>query len=533
MIGSTSPLDAFKQFYSTCLVIFSVIIVTAVMFAENTKVAKDAHPVVALITMWLGILWMSMVEGGQCSMVGLPPIDRELYKESHKITYQICSLGHKGDNLDRYLMGRQFMVIFINFTISLCGSPLKGAEVLGLPQWVTDIFLGSGIAMVLTNVNIGQLTAQVNASHCMLDYINTHFMTFTLYATLLIEMTGFMHVCYLIRDMFYFAAGKPVETNEPPRSPAKAFFHWGRVAFSMAVLCFSLAVTLEALFNGQTTMWDFIPNWLAVILFFVLMSIVGLLEAMQIAFFAVAKFKKEDRGDHPMAKRTCNLLFKGDGRNLPGFMVGRQMTVTLCFFVIARVTTLNIKVGEDPNVFGVSDGLQEFFNLGFLGAIITTILGSISWQLVASAFPIAFLSNPIVYIMLNIVLWIEATGICAASWFFASIHKKVAGFQMDEVYVGTAEERAAGGKADHSIHPGREFSMGTTINLTTAQLAAAVENTSVGERSFSERREIVLAKITAAKEMAKTASPTEVAKYESIVKYCLQELSKLNALDIV
>merc|ERR1719352_828875 len=47
--------------------------------------------------MSLGVLWMSMVEGGQCSMVGLPPIDRELYKESHPITYQITSLGHKGE----------------------------------------------------------------------------------------------------------------------------------------------------------------------------------------------------------------------------------------------------------------------------------------------------------------------------------------------------------------------------------------------------------------------------------------------------
>ena len=106
-IAEPTPLELFKQFYSTCLVIFSVVIVTALMFTENTKVAADAHPVVALVVMWLGILWMSMVEGGQCSMVGLPPIDRELYKDSHKITYQICSLGHKGDNLDRYLMGRQ------------------------------------------------------------------------------------------------------------------------------------------------------------------------------------------------------------------------------------------------------------------------------------------------------------------------------------------------------------------------------------------------------------------------------------------
>jgi silicon transporter len=425
-------------------------------------------------------------------------------------------------------MGRQFMVIFINFTISLCGSPLEGAEVLGLPEWVTSLFLGSGLAMVLTNVNIGQLTAQVNASHCMLDYINTHFMTFTLYMTLLIEMSGFMHVCYLIRDFFYFAAGKPVETNEPPRDAAKAFFHWGRVFFSTAVLCFCLAVTLEALFNGQTTMWDFIPNWLAVILFFLLMSVVGLFEAMQIAFFAVSKLPVSERGDHPMARRVCNILFKGEGRNLPGFMCGRQMTVTLCFFIIARVTTLNIKVGEDPNVFGVSDGLQEFFNLGFLGAIITTILGSISWQLVASAFPIAFLSNPIVFILLNIALAIEFTGICAASWFFGSIHKKVAGFQLDEVYVGTAEERAAGEKPDRSMHVGRDFTMGTNVLVAPKNWENAIKNLEPLPESFSKRRERVLSNIKNMKEASKDASEEEKAIYDSSIAAELKTLQQLN-----
>merc|ERR1712205_111053 len=106
----------------------------------------------------------------------------------------------------------------------------------------------------------------------------------------------------------------------------------------------------------------------------------------------------------------------------------------------------NVEPGTGENVFQVSDGMQEFFNLGFLGAIITTILASISWQLVAGVFPIAFLSNPIVYIFLNIALGIEATGICAGSWFMGSLHKKAAGFQLDEVYVGTAEERDAAQK---------------------------------------------------------------------------------------
>eukprot|EP00980_Cylindrotheca_fusiformis_P016473 scaffold4905_cov98-Cylindrotheca_fusiformis.AAC.8 len=492
--------------------------------------AKDAHPVAALVIMWLGILWMSMVEGGQCSMVGLPPIDRELYKESHPITYKICSLGHKGNNLDRYLMGRQFLVIFINFTINLCGAPLDGAEVLGLPKVLTDIFLGSGIAMVLIVVPLGQLTAQVNSSHCMLDYINTHFMTFTLYITLIIEATGVMHVCYLIRDMFYHAAGKPVESNEPPRSAVQNVFHWGRVAFSLGVLCFALAVTIEALFNGETTMWQSIPNGVAIVLFILLMAVVGLLEGMQIAFFAVAKIPKAERGDHPFARKTCELVFRGNGRNLPGFMVGRQITVTLCFFIIARVTTLDVDVGVDDNIFGVSDGVQEFFNLGFLGAIITTILASIAWQLVASAFPIAFLSNPIVYIMLRIVLLIQSTGICASAWFLGMIHKKIAGFQEDEVYVGTAEERAAGEKPDHSVHPGREFTMGTNVLNDGRNWDEAIANLSALE-TFSVKLERMLKNIRELREMINSSdiSAEERTTFEKALAIEVRALDKLNA----
>eukprot|EP00957_Ditylum_brightwellii_P209638 15362575-Ditylum_brightwellii.AAC.1 len=83
-------------------------------------------------------------------------------------------------------------------------------------------------------------------------------------------------------------------------------------------------------------MWDGVPNAVAVILFFLLMSVVGLLEGMQIAFFAVAKLKKSERGRAPFALKTCELLFRGEGHNLPGFMIGRQLCVVSCFFIIAR-----------------------------------------------------------------------------------------------------------------------------------------------------------------------------------------------------
>eukprot|EP00957_Ditylum_brightwellii_P063813 4842286-Ditylum_brightwellii.AAC.1 len=65
-----------------------------------------------------------------------------------------------------------------------------------------------------------------------------------------IAFSGLMHVSYFIQKVVGWAAGKPIQSNEPPKSAAQAAF---------VVLAFSLAVTLEGLFTGNTTMWDSVP----------------------------------------------------------------------------------------------------------------------------------------------------------------------------------------------------------------------------------------------------------------------------------
>merc|ERR1711933_259537 len=114
-------------------------------------------------------------------------------------------------------------------------------------------------------------------------------------------------------------------------------------------------------------------------------------------------------------------------------------------------TTQNVyRDAGQATVLALPDEVQDFLNLGFQGALITTILGSITWQLVADQFPVGFLSTPITYILLRICLFLEGTGICNGAWVLAGIHKSIAGFQRDEVYIGTAEERKARGMKDNS-----------------------------------------------------------------------------------
>jgi len=203
------------------------------------------------------------------------------------------------------------------------------------------------------------------------------------------------------------------------------------------------------------------------------------------------------------------------------------MTVTLCFFIIARVTTINVDIGNEPNIFGVSDPIQRMFNLGFMGAITTTILGSIAWQLVAGSFPIAFLSNPVVYIFLQAALLLEATGICSAAWFLAVLQRKACGFQFDEVYIGTPEERAAKGHADESD---AALVLGTNIPTNkVGKQTITKEFMDLVEENFTNQREKVMANITELREQIAAASSDEEKKVFEDALAC--EVDALKALN--
>jgi Silicon transporter len=189
-------------------------------------------------------------------------------------------------------------------------------------------------------------------------------------------------------------------------------------------------------------MWAGVPEAVSAIIFFVLMCFVGMMEGLQIALFAVVNMSAEElESKSSIAFKNYQLTFRGE--NLQVFLIGRQICVTICMFVIARITTLAVKVGEHPNIFGVSDGVQTFFNTGLLGALITTIVASLAWRVIASSFPIAFLSNPLVYIIIRICLLLEASGICSSAWVLARYHKPIVNYQPDSVHLEGEEPHNA------------------------------------------------------------------------------------------
>lgn len=425
-----------KNIFSAALLGFCIVMLSAAIFEKQTTATAeyDLHPSVAFVVFWVLLLWLALMEGGLNCMVGLKPVTKALYAESHPLALRCTRVVHKGDNLDRFIVGRQYLDLSIVFTTNFMVSSIANATVLGLSQGICETFLSSGLAVILITIVIGQLTAQINSAHYMLDFINNYLMVVTTYVALFVEASGILHAVYLIQIIVSSLAGR--KTNSEHKTTFQKATFWLRVAFSVALLIFAFAITVKALFDKSTTMWSSVPAWASLIILLLLTLIAGIMEGLQIALMAVVHISEDELKHHPRAYSNYDFIFSG--KHLQSFLVGRQICQTIIMFVVARIITLD---AESENIFGVPDRLQQFFVTGVLGALMTTIVASLSWRVLAASFPVAFLSNPFSRPIIHLCLIFEYTGICYIAWPIAKLYRQVFRFKKDDYYIGTVEER--------------------------------------------------------------------------------------------
>ena len=135
---------------------------------------------------------------------------------------------------------------------------------------------------------------------------------------------------------------------------------------------------------------------------------------------------------YKIAKKTRQLAFTS-GASLQSLLVGRQISMTICFFIAARMTTLNVDPELNQNIYNVSNGTQEFFNTGLLGAIIISVFGILIWRIIAAVAPLTFLSNPLIYFIVRLCHALEGSGLFSASWIVAYLYRKITCLRTDEM----------------------------------------------------------------------------------------------------
>merc|ERR1712232_461657 len=226
---------------------------------------------------------------------------KDIYEESHPDTYRNCVLSQKESNMKRFIIGRQFLSFLAVFAINLMATPSEGALIFGIPTFLSSIFISNGVAIILITIIVGQLTAQLVAAECMIDFINNKFMLVGVsYVSYCIEASGLLHCVYLAEMIFSELARYKKEgeqTDDEHRSAVQKTLYWSKILLSCIVLICSFIVVLSALLDGKTAAWD------------------GLSPYVSIALFAVVKMPLDTIND--VAKSNCELAF--DGNNLRSF----------------------------------------------------------------------------------------------------------------------------------------------------------------------------------------------------------------------
>jgi hypothetical protein len=157
-------LDIARQVGSCALLGWSVAVICSAIFGEKTGAAGDYDipPIITFIVFCGMLLFLSTMEGGQGCLVGLQPTEKAKYVNSHPTTHKCTTMAHNGDNMERFVVGRQFLVVLSIFIINTCGGSLADVSVLGMGSTLNAIFLDNGLAMILATIILGQITAQVS-----------------------------------------------------------------------------------------------------------------------------------------------------------------------------------------------------------------------------------------------------------------------------------------------------------------------------------------------------------------------------------
>jgi len=400
--------------------------------------------------------------------------------------------------------------VIVVFALNGVGGIHEGCSTLiPLPSVLAAIFCSSNIALIIVTILLGQVSCQIVSTRYMLDFINNIFFTMTVYLSLGIETSGILHTVHFASGSFQYLSNA-TKTEGKEFDIVSQILYWGRVLVSFLFLGFSLGCILQEILKHHTAMWSGVPPGVSILIFFLILIYVGILEGLQIAIFAVSTMDMSSAVPVPLpahdvnsnnvnanedninetnpssstipavtpsklvpipkaAKKNCDLVL--GKKSFASFVVGRQICVTLLMFVVARISSIDSSHPDFENgytTFGVSSSFQDFINTGMLGAFVTTILGSLIFRVIASQYPMEFLSNPVVYPVLKICLMLESTGIMRFSNAMAKIIRFCMRLHPDEYYqqelvaTGEGREHERSSEPTHAVSaPGHSYELAT------------------------------------------------------------------------
>jgi len=425
--------------WGTLLLIFAIIVTFyAIERQWNNPPWKEdqrdgSHPLFEGFLLVFMLSWIGLLEGCQISIVGLQGVDLEPHKDKYPRAYACCQVVHKGPNVERFLVGRQFLLLFNGFLASrVAGSAgIPNGENFHIGDWeweynTSQILYSNSVLLMILIVAAAQLPTQLLAEDKMMGFFNLPFapMYTIVYPCLGVESLGLTHSAYLLKDVLCMIGGIDQAEADPKKAMKKGGVYYAKCALSVSAVTFAGIFLFKGWFSLQTGAthgvgWDKLPGGWAIVVSCFFLFIMACAEGLQVSALALQRIPTQEfKTQAPKAYRVLMELGGSDGvdyqgRNMKAFLVGRQFFVACMMVLLGKVTGYAGSKGElvTGDDWGMGAGFNEWcLQTGFMGAVFVVNVAQLASQVAASLFPIRLINNTVMFLLLKAMLFTEASG---------------------------------------------------------------------------------------------------------------------------
>lgn len=349
----------------------------------------------------------------------------------------------------KFLVGRQFFVIFVVFLIAqLTTFPLMPSNFAGLGPGLVAVLAKTGLPGVALVLTFGQLISQLFVEEFTVQFVNMIGNEAVIRLCLATEYCGVCHFSWLLyhisnkgfcgkvvraaRQMDEEAAndadkgqvgqaeggmtfvekahGKKKEEEEEEEGELTAFDMF-RYAWSTGLSIFAVIVVIYGI--SQEVYILHVPPAAAYIIAFVTLTGLFYLEGLMIAIAATQYWDPEQfRVAYPRAYATHRLINQEGGDGVKRFIIGRQFFTVLTGFLLAEIFTFYYwkDDGYDPTAFWI------LVKSGLVGVLIVLSFGQLNPELLAAEYPLRFMNLRGSYFVCWMSMVFDACGVGHCGW---------------------------------------------------------------------------------------------------------------------
>jgi hypothetical protein len=350
---------------------------------------------------------VAYLEGLKNAILNVEHLDEDKMRESHPRAYRIMKEVKQGNNMERFLMGRQFFTVFV-MTLMAQVTSFPEISHLSVNEVVWFIFIETGLPGALIVTTIASLQPQLLSAKDPWKFMDLYGSYSTMQLIYGLQWTGICtHFAWMLigilRRTAFISPLQPLGHDQVMTTQEKVFDIVRYVVSFFVVMGYCLLLCY-----GMLTGEALLPLP-AVLVFFVFIGSIcclSLLEGTQVAILVeVNKDPEPYKVSHPRAYALMKRVTHE--KNVRRFLIGRQFLVIFVVFLINQCT-----IFPDIQHFGIPFGVWYFFvSLGFPTAINCLCFGQLPCELLANQDPYMFMNRYGPRTVVEICLFTEMTGV--------------------------------------------------------------------------------------------------------------------------